>query len=297
MFSGIRIFFLAARPKTLTASIGPVLIGSALSCGAEKFSFVIFFVILFSALSIQVLTNYVNDLWDYKKGNDTSDRRGPTRFVQSGQISEHNMLMACYVASLVAFVSGLFLVYEGGLPILIIGVLSIVGAYAYTAGPYPLAHNGLGEVFVLVFFGPVAVLGTQYLLSGSISMPGFLYGLSFGCLASGLLVVNNARDIEEDRKTGKRTLAARYGIIFSRIEFFATIFLPYLFLLIAEQFWNHDGLKLVYIFFLLPFSIYLARSFGPIERPELIPFNRLLPQVGIFMFVFSIILSVEIFIG
>jgi len=297
MLTKLKFYFFAARPKTLTAAISPVLVGAAFAFRTleSAFPFGIFLLIIFSALSIQVLTNYVNDLWDYKKGSDTSKRQGPTRYVQAGLISEKEMLGACYFALGMAVISGFLLVLQGGLVILLIGLLSIAGAYAYTAGPYPLAHNGLGEPFVLIFFGPVAVLGTQYLLGGEVSMQSFLYGLALGSIASALLVVNNARDIEEDRQTGKKTLAARFGYGFAIIEFWISLMMPYVLIYLADFYFSvTGGFTVVYIYLTLPFAVMLASRLGTIKKAS---FNSLLPQVGAFLFIFAIVLSTEIVLG
>ncbi len=287
----------AARPKTLTASISPVLIGigiaiskTPLKTSSCTFSMcTVALLILITAMLIQVLTNYVNDLWDFKKGSDTKLRTGPERVVFSGKVSEQKMASAIKILTGIILALGSILVYFGGIPVLVIGLLSILGAYAYTAGPYPLAHNGLGELFVLIFFGPVAVMGTEYLLLKEFSLEAFLLGTACGFLATAILIVNNTRDIGEDRTTGKRTLAARYGRDFATFEFGTCLFFAYAAVLITPLFTEISNYTvLISLNSLL--SFYVFWKFLKAEKGD--DFNKLLPLTGSHLFIFSLILSI-----
>jgi 1,4-dihydroxy-2-naphthoate polyprenyltransferase len=295
----LKILFFAARPKTLAAGLSPVLIGVSLAWSEvvdKEKGFDFFFIsliTLLTALLIQILTNYVNDLWDYKKGSDTKIRMGPERALASGRISQNTMERCIYVLTLIILLLGVYLVMKGGVPILIIGILSIIGAYAYTAGPYPLAHNGLGEFFVLIFFGPIAVMGTEYLLIQENSLASFIFGISAGCLATVILVINNMRDIQEDQITGKRTLAARFGKNFALNEITILYSIPFI-LCLCLVIINDAYSKLAYLIFLLPFPYMTVQKLFKTSKGE--DFNSLLAQSGAFLLFFSLILCLSILI-
>ncbi|UCC43953.1 MAG: 1,4-dihydroxy-2-naphthoate polyprenyltransferase [Candidatus Zixiibacteriota bacterium] len=221
--SRLKIWIMASRPKTLWAAVSPVLIGSVMAVRADGFHLAAAFAALIGAMMIQIGTNFANDYFDYRKGTDRSDRLGPTRVTQAGLVAPETMKRAVAVAFTLAAVAGLYLIWRGGWPILIIGVLSILFGILYTAGPYPLGYHGLGELFVLVFFGPVAVGGTYYVQVGQIGLPILVAGLSPGLFSVAILTVNNLRDIETDRSSGKRTLAVVFGRTFARLEYVAVI--------------------------------------------------------------------------
>jgi 1,4-dihydroxy-2-naphthoate octaprenyltransferase len=223
VISKLRIWINAARPKTLWAAVAPVIIGSAMAYSDGKFHLLSVFVALMGAILIQIGTNFANDYFDFKKGTDTKDRLGPVRATTAGLIRPIVMRNAFIIVFLLAFLVGLYLIYRAGWPILIIGILSIIFGILYTGGPYPLGYNGLGDIFVLIFFGPVAVGGTYYVQTLDITWPVILAGLSPGLISTALLTVNNLRDINTDRKAGKRTLAVRFGIAFTRMEYLITI--------------------------------------------------------------------------
>ena len=224
-------WLLAARPKTLTASLSPVLLGTGLaaSLSPEPVPLSLAALALASALCIQVGTNLVNDAADFEKGADTAERIGPTRVTQSGLLRGRHVMLGAGAFFLLAALLGIPLIIAGGVPILVIGILSLVAGYAYTAGPFPLAYLGLGEVFVMLFFGVAAVKGMAYVLAGQGLSPwAEVAALQVGLQSSALLAVNNCRDIEGDRLVGKRTLAARFGVRFARIEIAALVAVPYL---------------------------------------------------------------------
>lgn len=228
-------WILAARPKTLLASLSPVAIGSALAAYDENFHIWAMLAALVGAISIQVGTNFCNDYCDFFQGADTEDRKGPTRAVQAGLISPNAMLLATVLAFAVTCIVTFYLYQRAGRVFLLIGALSILFGVLYTAGRFSLAYLGLGDPFVLVFFGPVAVAGTYYVQALQLDSRVVIAGLAPGLLAVGLLVVNNLRDIDEDRIAKKRTLAVRFGATFSRIQYSLCIVLASLVPIVLTQ--------------------------------------------------------------
>jgi len=216
---GWRIWWLAARPKTLWAAAVPVGIGGALAVGRAPFHVPAFLAALAGALLIQVGTNFANDLFDALKESDRADRLGPARATQRGWVTPAAMKRATALAFGLAFLAGLYLVYRAGLPIAVIGLLSILFGVLYTGGPAPLGYLGLGDLLVLLFFGPVAVGGTCYAIALDVDATVLAIGLAPGMLSTAILTVNNLRDIEADRRSGKRTLAVRFGARFARTEY------------------------------------------------------------------------------
>ena len=224
----MRAWLLAARPKTLSAAIVPVLIGSALAAHEPAaITWWVFWCALIGALLIQIATNFINDAIDYRKGTDTAERLGPTRVTQAGLLTPERVMTAAWLCLAGAALCGIPLLLRGGWPMLVIGVTSIVMAYAYTGGPFPLAYKGLGEVFVILFFGLIAVGGTFYAHSLQYTGPAFLAGVAAGCLAAVLIVVNNLRDVDGDRRSDKRTTAVRFGETFARIEIAVFALVPF----------------------------------------------------------------------
>jgi len=223
---------LASRPRTLLAAVVPVMVGSALAISQNKFTLILSLIALTCSILIQVGTNFTNDLYDYLKGTDKEDRIGPRRVLVSGLISKSEMKIGIITVFGFAFLLGLYLVYTAGIVILIIGVLSITAGLAYTAGPYPLAYNGLGDVFVFAFFGIVGTTGTYYLHLHEFSLLSLLASVPVGALITNILVVNNYRDIEEDREANKYTLAVKLGKKFTRFQFINSITISYLILFI-----------------------------------------------------------------
>ena len=223
-------WILASRPKTLLAAVVPVMVGSALAISQNQFIFVYSLVALLCSILIQVGTNFTNDLYDHIKGADTKNRKGPERALSSGLITSLQMKIAIVLVFGLAFVLGMYLVYSIGLVILVIGILSIIAGLAYTAGPYPLAYNGLGDVFVFVFFGIIGTTGTYYLHLKEFTLLSLLISLPVGVLITNILVINNYRDIEEDREANKNTLVVKLGKRFARIQIITSIILSYLIL-------------------------------------------------------------------
>lgn len=213
----------AARARTLPASIAPVLIGVVLAYADGVGHAPAAWAALAGAILIQIGTNYANDYFDFVKGADTAERQGPRRAVQSGLISPEAMRRATILVFGLAILVGLYLAARGGWPIVVVGVASILCGVLYTGGPYPLGYRGLGDLFVLVFFGPVAVAGTYYVQALDLDWRPIVAGLGPGLISVAILAVNNLRDRETDAKAGKRTLAVRLGVRFTRIEYTTTV--------------------------------------------------------------------------
>jgi len=214
--SKFRIWLEATRPKTLPAAVAPVLLGSAAAEQADSFRPVPALICLGFALLIQIGTNFANDYLDGVKGTDTAKRLGPRRAVAGGLVAPAVMRGAAIAVLAAGFCLGLALIPFGGWWLLAVGVASVACAWLYTGGPYPLAYNGLGDVFVVLFFGLIAVGCTYYVQTAGMTADVLLLGLGCGLLVNNLLVVNNYRDVEEDRKAGKRTLVVRMGREFGR---------------------------------------------------------------------------------
>jgi len=226
--SRTQAWILASRPKTLPAAVSPVLIGTALAVKTGNFKLLPVCAALAVSLLLQIAVNLANDYFDFKKGVDTEDRMGPLRVTQSGLIPPETVKRAMMGTLLAAAISGFYLVIVGGWPILALGLAAILSALAYSGGPFPLASNSLGDLFVFIFFGPVAVCGTYFVQALQLPMLAVILSIPAGLLITAILVVNNLRDIVTDRQTGKRTLAVRLGETGSRAEYLILIGTAYL---------------------------------------------------------------------
>lgn len=225
--SALASWILAARPKTLSAASVPVVVGSACALALGAFNPGPALAALAGALLLQIGANFANDVYDYEKGADTAERLGPTRAVQAGLITPASMKRGMYLVFGLALLVGVYLTLVAGPIILLIGVVSILSAIAYTGGPYPLGYNGLGDLFVFVFFGLVAVCGTAYVQLGFVPALAVWCSLPVGSLATAILVVNNLRDREQDAAVGKRTLAVRFGARLAIVEYGLLLALAY----------------------------------------------------------------------
>ena len=205
------IWIRAARPKTLPAAISPVLLGAAFAVADDAFHALAFVCAMLGAVLIQIGTNFANDYQDFARGADTKARKGPLRVTQAGLVSAEAVKKAAVIAFSLAFIAGIYLIVRGGWPILVVGLLSIAAGVAYTAGRYALAYTGLADLFVLVFFGPVAVGGTYFVQALALPPEVIVAGFGPGLLATAILLANNVRDINEDRNANKRTLVVRFG--------------------------------------------------------------------------------------
>jgi 1,4-dihydroxy-2-naphthoate octaprenyltransferase len=209
--SAVRIWIMAARLRTLPAALAPVLVGTSLALGAGHFHPLAFVAALFGALFIQVGTNLSNDYSDARRGADTEDRLGPVRVTAGGLVPPSQVLLATYVSFGLAVACGAYLVAVAGPELLAVGAASILAGVLYTGGPRPYGYEGLGEAFVFLFFGVVAVAGSYFVQVQELPWEAFVCAVPVGLLASAILVVNNVRDLETDRRAGKRTLAVRLG--------------------------------------------------------------------------------------
>ncbi len=229
-----RAWVLAARPATLPAAIVPVIVGTAAARDLPHVRFLPFVAALVASVLIQVGTNYANDVFDFWSNADTERRAGPRRLIQSGLASARQVLAAALLTFGAAAVIGLYLVYIGGWFIFVIGALSILSGLAYTGGPWPLGYHGLGDPFVFVFFGLLAVVGSAYLQIGTISRLALAASVPVGLLVTNILVVNNLRDIDTDRAVGKNTLAVRLGRRRTRLQYALSVLVAFLVPLIVH---------------------------------------------------------------
>ncbi len=287
--SPLKIWILAVRPQTLSASVAPVILGTAMAWGDGVSHWPSAWLALLGALGLQIGTNLVNDYFDFKNGVDTEDRLGPLRVTQTGLVHPRRMIgVATLVFGFAALISS-FLVLRAGWPIAVIALTGILAGIFYTAGPRPLGYIGLGEALVFIFFGPVAVMGTYYVQSFEMHAGVFFAGLAAGCFSSAILVVNNLRDIETDRRSGKRTLAVRFGASFARKEYFTLMFtgsfLPVLLYVLIE---DHRWILLSPLVCLASLPC-LETVFSRTDGPSL---NKALAWTGILLLVFTGLFSI-----
>jgi 1,4-dihydroxy-2-naphthoate octaprenyltransferase len=223
-----RAWLLAARPATLSAAVVPVLVGTAVAAAGGHWRPPAFVAALIAAILIQVGTNLANDYFDFRKGADTAERLGPPRVTQSGLLEPETVRAGMLIAFGLAALIGLYLTYVGGWWILVIGLGCILAGALYTGGPWPLGYHGLGDLTCFLFFGMIAVLGTVYLHTGRVTREAVVASIPVACLVTAILVVNNLRDIDTDRATGKRTFAVLIGRQGTRIEFALLLAVAYL---------------------------------------------------------------------
>jgi 1,4-dihydroxy-2-naphthoate polyprenyltransferase len=219
----VRIWLMAARPRTLPAAVAPVLVGTALAATEGTFRPLSFLAALIGAVFIQIGTNLSNDYSDARRGADTEDRLGPVRVTAGGLVPPRQVLVATWIAFGLAVLAGTYLIATAGWELLLVGAASILAGVLYTGGPRPYGYEGLGEVFVFLFFGVVAVAGSYYAQREHLAWEAFVLAVPVGLIASAILVVNNTRDLETDRRAGKRTLAVRLGRERARVLYVAMV--------------------------------------------------------------------------
>ena len=295
MTSFLKSVFIAIRPKTLSASIAPVLVGSAIAFNSSQFDLRIFFLTIFSAIFIQIGTNFANDVYDFINGADNNERIGPTRAVQANLISVDVMKYLTIIAFSLSIISGFPLVIKGGYPILLIGILSIISGYAYTGGPYPLGYNGWGDIFVFIFFGPIAVCGTFFLQLGYVSIESIISGIVMGCLSVTLLCINNIRDVDTDSNVGKRTIAVRFGVMFVKYLFISLFLICYLLLGYLSFNLNYINTNVFFLLLIITLPLCLKLNFD-VFKLKLHALNRLLSNVSVFIIIFSLLFILSILI-
>jgi 1,4-dihydroxy-2-naphthoate polyprenyltransferase len=275
----------ASRPKTLVAACAPVTLGVAYAASLQNISYLTACFILIDALLIQVVTNFANDVIDFERGADTAERVGPQRMTQSGLITSTEMWFATFFLLLCAAVIGLYLVWLGGVPILLIGVSALILSLAYTGGPFPLAYNGLGDVFTLFYFGPVALGGTVYLLLGYLPLAALGLGLSCGLLATAFLLINNTRDTKSDSLANKRTLIVMFGTQLGKSLYVGSIFTAIFIPVLLSQLNIIPGSLSFLVVLALPASLLSSRMVRA-EHGE--QYNNLLASTGMFYWLFLV---------
>lgn len=287
--SKIKIWISASRPKTLWAAFSPVIIGTAMAYGEGKVHWLSAVLAAVGAILIQIGTNFSNDYYDYFRGADKKERLGPIRVTQAGLVKPETMKRATILVFSLAFASGIYLIYRGGWPVLIIGLLSILFGILYTAGPYPLGYNGLGDIFVLIFFGLVAVGGTYYVQALEINSLVLLAGLSPGLFSTAILTVNNLRDISSDKKAGKKTLAVRFGEDFARLEYLFSVLIacliPIVLFFISDSHLYALAASLVFLAAIPPIRTIYEQKPGKI-------FNQVLATTGRLLLLYSLLFSI-----
>ena len=248
----IKLWINAARPKTLAASIVPIVSAMLILPNQDLFKSHIFILTITAAIIIQIITNYINDLYDFLSGAD-KERIGPQRMLESGLLSQEEMTIAIKVLFILGIMCGLPLVLHGGWSILLIGLSAFLFAYLYTAGPFPLAYHGLGDIFVFIYFGLISVMGSYYLQTGFIDKNVMWLGISIGAKNVLLLAVNNIRDYSGDKKCNKNTLVVILGRSFGKLQVLFMIILSYI-----SLFYLSIGLDSKVIFYISMISLPLS---------------------------------------
>jgi len=286
-----KIWVLAARPQTLAAAVVPVIAGGSLAWMHGTFHTAATLTALFCALVIQIGTNFANDYYDHVKGADREDRLGFTRATSAGLIEPGVMLRATILTMSIAFLAGLYLVWIGGWPILAIGLLSLLFGVLYTGGPWPLGYNGLGDLFVFLFFGQAAVMGTWYVNTLQWSLESFWISIPVGALCVNILVVNNLRDVEQDRISGKRTLGVLLGEAALKTEYLAMLILSYGTLLLLWIRYDYSAWAFLPLL-TLPLAVARLREIWFHKQKRTL--NRTLEKTAQFMVLFGLLLSIAI---
>ncbi len=288
----LRVLWQTMRPKTLTAAFVPVLVATALvkAEGGEILPWISLLALL-SAMMIQIGTNFINDAIDFEKGADTEARLGPARATQQGWLTRSQVLALGLGSFAIAFALGVPLAIEGGWPIVAVGVLSLLMGYAYTGGPFPLAYVGLGDLFVILFFGLVAVGGVFFLHTKMYPAPAVIAGLQIGLLATVLIAINNLRDLDQDRLVSKKTLAVRLGPRLGRFEVLLLVATAYG---LHFYWWNQGDTWAFWLPWLaLPLALKVVWTLLHTEPSR--EYNRLLAQASFVHMLFGVLLSIGFF--
>ena len=288
--SPIQVWWLAIRPKTLWASVAPVVIGGAMATAIGPLHVPSFVMTLFVALLIQIGTNFNNDYSDFKKGADTEGRQGPLRVTQAGLVTPNQMMLATLLVFGVSIACSVYLVDRSGWPIAMIGVISVIAGVLYTAGPYPLGYLGFGDILVIIFFGPVAVGGTYFIQTGTLTAPVLLSGLAPGLLSTAILAVNNLRDLDGDREVGKRTLAVRYGRTFVRMEYAVCILISAVIPLVLVFLENRHRSSILASFVLVILAIRPMRKVFRSDDGKTL--NPVLGATAKLLFIYSVVFAI-----
>jgi len=292
--STLRLWVVAARPRTLPAAVAPVLVGTALAGTEDVFHPLRFVAALVGSIFIQIGTNLSNDYSDARRGADTEERLGPVRVTAGGLMPPRTVLVGTYVAFGVAVAAGAYLTAVAGWQLLVVGIASILAGVLYTGGPRPYGYEGLGEVFVFLFFGIVAVVGSYYVQTEDLRWEAFALSVPVGLLASAILVVNNVRDIETDRRAGKRTLAVKLGRDTARRLYAAMLALSFVAPVVV---WIAGGLSAWLLLSLasVPLAVPLSRTVATrTDGPSL---NGALAGTGRLLAVFSLLLAAGVLLS
>ena len=285
------IWLRAARPQTLAAALIPVLVGVSITYSDGFFRWDISLIVLLCAILIQIGTNFANDYYDFVKGADTDQRIGFERATSAGLVSPRAMFRATIITMLSAFILGLYLVWIGGWVVLLIGLLSILFGVLYTGGPYPLGYNGLGDLFVFIFFGIVAVMGTYYVHALQWSTLSFWASIPVGALAVNILVVNNLRDVGQDILSGKRTLGVLLGEKALKWEYTILLLVAYTIPLLILTSMEAD-IWILLPLLSLPLCIPLLNQvWNHVDKRSL---NRTLERTAQFMVLYGVLFSIGI---
>jgi 1,4-dihydroxy-2-naphthoate octaprenyltransferase len=286
--SGVRIWLMAARIRTLPASLAPVLVGTALAGYGHVFHPLRFLAALIGAIFIQVGTNLSNDYSDARRGADADDRLGPVRVTAGGLVPPKQVLLATYISFGVAVLAGAYLIAVAGWLLLVIGAASILAGVLYTGGPRPYGYEGFGELFVFLFFGIVAVVGSYFVQVKHLHWEAFALAVPVGLLAASILVVNNVRDIDSDRRAGKRTLAVRIGRARTRAMFGAMVYVSYILTPVTWAFGPLTAWLLLPWLTLPPAASIVREVRNRVDGPSL---NKALAQTGLLQLSFCVLLS------
>lgn len=291
--SKLQAFWMAIRPRTLTAATIPVFVGVLLARTTTPIQWDIALYTWLFALLIQIGTNLTNDALDFNNGADTEARLGPPRATQSGLLLPYQVLAGAVVSFLAALLIGIPLVIQGGWMIGLLLLISVVAGYCYTGGPYPLAYHGLGDLFVFLFFGLIGTMASYYLQTGHLTIESAVAGIQIGLLATVMIAINNLRDHVGDAKANKRTLAVRYGVLLSRSEISALLLLPFF----GTLFWfsNQKDLAALLPLLTLPLAIGIMRSIWKVEPG--VAYNQFLCRAAGLHLLFGILLGIGIGFG
>jgi 1,4-dihydroxy-2-naphthoate octaprenyltransferase len=293
--SGARVWLLAARPATLPAAVVPVLVGTTAAFhGLAAFNSAVFLLTLVASLLIQIGTNFANDVFDFRRGADTAERLGPLRVTQGGLVTPQQVLAATCLTFGAALLIGLYLVVAvGGWPILLIGVVCVLSGVLYTGGPWPFGYHGLGDLVCFLTFGVLAVIGTAYLQALTISPLDLWASIPVACLVTAILIVNNLRDIDTDRRSGKTTLAVLLGRLGTRMEYGVCVGAAYAVVsglgvagMVGPTWW----LPLLS----LPLAVWLVSFTG---RTEGRPLNQALKRTGQLHLLFGLLFAAAMWLG
>ena len=292
--SPLRLWAVAARPRTLPAAVAPVLVGTALALNEDEFRPLAFVCALIGSVFIQIGTNLSNDYSDARRGADTDDRLGPVRVTAGGLMPPRTVLVGTYVAFGIAVLAGVYLIAVAGWELLVVGAASILAGVLYTGGPRPYGYEGLGELFVFLFFGVVAVTGSYFVHTEDLPWEAFALSVPVGLLSAAILVVNNVRDMDTDRRAGKRTLAVKLGRPAARRLFVAMLVAAFA---APAAIWAGGGLSAWLLLALVaaPLAVPLARTVSTrTDGPSL---NGALADTGRLLGIYSLLLAAGVLLS